>query len=247
VLPEAHLESLAREAIRRLAAKAKPDQTKQDETHGWDVDRLCHALIGKDGDSADRVVQDLLSADVAPEDVYLDYLAVAARRLGTWWIEDKVSFWEVTVGTCRLLAIMRSMRGLFDAKAGRSGKTAIFATVPGEQHTVGITMAADLFRKDGWDVTLVVGLDHDALVEKIERSGASVIALSMSGAKGLNELSRLIVSLHVSKPDTPIVLNGNCIKKLRPKLAWMDLAGTASDIDEAKEIMTRLVQEAKAS
>ena len=40
---------------------------------------------------------------------YLEYLALAARKLGKWWEEDRVSFLDVTLGTGRIYAIIRAV------------------------------------------------------------------------------------------------------------------------------------------
>ena len=54
-------------------------------------------------------------------------------------------------------------------RAPRCRTGPFFCAVPGEQHTLGVMMAADLFRRNGWDVGLLIGVDHAEIVERLER------------------------------------------------------------------------------
>ncbi|MEM9242151.1 MAG: hypothetical protein AAGB07_19450, partial [Pseudomonadota bacterium] len=60
---------------------------------------------------------------------------------------------------------------------------------------------------------------------------------SMSSKTSLDALSKLMISIHVCKPYTPVFLNGNGVKDIRAKLKWMDFAGVSDDLEEAKESM----------
>lgn len=240
-LPQHKLEALARESMQRLIALGV-GRTKTSE---WErnklVERLCAALLNEDEHLAARMVVTLLEEGVAPEAVYLDYLASAAKRLNEWWEHDKASFWQVTVATCRILAIMRSMGHLFEPEMTRNDRSAIFAGVPGEQHSVGLRMATDIFQKDGWDVILLIGLSHYALVKKIASTRSTVIGLSLGSTTSLDALSKLVLSLHIVRPKTPIFLNGNGVREIEHKLAWMDLAGVSDSLGHAKDIMNAWV------
>ena len=236
-LPNQQIESLAREAIRRLSTLRMEQRRKDTWETRKQVEQLCAALIDDDEGAAARMVFALNATRIKPEVVYLDYLAAAAERLEEWWEEDRASFWQITVATCRLLAIIRSMSHLFEPLALQKEKSAIFAGVPGEQHTIGLRMASDIFRKDGWNILLLIGLSHDELVDRIASTNVRVIGLSMTGRTSLDVLSKLMISIHVCKPYTPVFLNGHGVKDIRTKLKWMDFAGVSDDLEEAKANM----------
>lgn len=239
-LPEHLVASLAQEVIRRLASRDGqlthvPHAPTQEE-----LERLCRALISDDENEAAEIIVGVRADGVPPEMVYLKYLAASARMLGEWWIEDRANFVEVTVGTGRLFGIMRGMHHLFEPTQLGPEKTAVFASVPGEDHTLGVRMAADLFRKDGWDIVLKVGLDHDDLVAEIESVPFCVAGLSIGGQHSIDALSRLVVALRICCPQTPLLLSGQNIGELRPLLSLMGPDAIARDIDEAREKMTAL-------
>jgi len=196
----------------------------------------------QDETAAARIVFELNGANIKPEVVYLDYLAAAAERLDEWWEQDRASFWQITVATCRLLAIIRSMSHLFEPHVLQEEKSAIFAGTPGEQHTIGLRIASDIFRKDGWNVLLLIGLEHDELIERIASTHVRVIGLSMGSKTSLDALSKLMISIHVCKPYTPVFLNGHGVKDNLAKVKWMDFAGISDDLEDAKDSMNAWIE-----
>ncbi len=239
-LAQDQIASLAREVLRRLGAR---DETLDHVPHApspSELDALCGALVSEDDEAAARYIVKVRADGASPEDVYLKYLAAAARLLGQWWEENKISFVDVTIGTGRMFAIMRGMKHLFDRRDVSPGKTAIFASVPGETHTLGVRMAADLFRKDGWEIVLKLGLDHDELVQEIVHAPGNVIGLSISGRHSIDALSRLVIALRICCPQVPIVVSGQNIEEIRPLLDLVGVDGVAEDIDDAKAQISAL-------
>lgn len=239
-LPEDLVASLAREVIRRLASR---EINVKHIPHGpslEELEDLCSALISADDKAAANLIGAARADGVAAEEIYLKYLASAAQMLGKWWDDDKVSFVEVTVGSGRMFAIMRSMKHLFSPTFNPDAKSAIFASVPGEDHTLGVRMAADLFRSEGWDIALKVGLGHDELVADIERTPNSVVGLSLGGRHSVDALSRLAVALNICCPSASLVVCGQEIEDIKPLLSLMGFDGIAGDIEEARDHMTAL-------
>ncbi|ETX10243.1 hypothetical protein OCH239_22310 [Roseivivax halodurans JCM 10272] len=79
-----------------------------------------------------------------------------------------------------------------------------FAMVPGEEHGIGITVAADLFRDAGWEIDLQTGIDHDALVAHVEHTQPHIIGLSLSTEQRLDALVRLVVAIRITTPSAII-------------------------------------------
>lgn len=239
-LPEDVVINLAREVIRRVAARdgqlapapAGPSQA--------DLRTLCEALLSPDDTAAAQIVLSLRSEGTAVEDIHLKYLAGAARMLGEQWERNEIGFAEVTLGTGRLFAIMRGMRHLFEPVLPLSDKKAVFASVPGEDHTLGVRMAADLFRKEGWEISLMVGLDHDALVAGIEEQPMGIVGLSIGGEHSMEPLSKLIVALHICCPQALILVCGQDVEKAKPVLELIGVDSIAETVEEAKQQMAQL-------
>jgi methanogenic corrinoid protein MtbC1 len=170
----------------------------------------------------------------------LKYLAGAARMLGDWWEVDLASFTEVTLGTSRMYAIMRAMRYEMPIPSSAATRTAIFASVPGETHTLGVRMAADLFRKDGWKIDLRVADTHDSLVSGIVQSDTHLVGISVGGAHSLQALSRLIIALRIEKPTARILVSGHITEEAKDAIDLIGVDGMATDIETAKQLMESL-------
>ncbi len=239
-LPEDTVLSLAREVIRRVALKGQKIEYPTLVTSDADLEKLCNELLSDDPKAAVDMIATLRAEGVSTEQIYLKYLAGAARMLGDWWEQDKASLTQVTVASSRMLAIMRGMRHLFEPAVNTQTKSAIFASVPGEDHTMGVKMAADLFRKEGWDISLKLGLTHDALVAEIEQEPKGIVGLSMSGRHSIEKLSKLVIALHICCPQAYLLVSGQDVEKMRPTLALMGFDGIAGSVEEAREQMAAL-------
>ena len=163
-------------------------------------------MVQPEPDAALRFIEDRRAEGVTRYDIYLGYIGAAARCLGERWDEDRLSFFEVTTGTGHLYALMRALRAeqpsslsSFDTR-----RCALFTTVPGEDHGLGITVAADLFREAGWEIDLQTDTDYDGLIAHIECTEPHIIGLSLSSAGRLDALVRLVVAMRIVMPNAII-------------------------------------------
>lgn len=234
-LPETSVRNLAQEVIRRMAYDVATAPISP-PTEGV-ISLLCKALMAED-DQAGQAFVDVLRSDGATlEAVYLHYLAGAARLLGTWWEEDRITFVEVTLATSRMYAIMRSLGRELPMQGAIDRKAAVFATVPGEAHLLGVKMAADLFRKDGWDIELKIGKTHDELVEEIGRSDVVIIGISASTERALEALSMLVIALRIKRPGMAIFVSGKVVEDYPETVELLDVDGWAGDYREARALI----------
>jgi len=201
------VEALAIDIVRRLSRAATAGPRFAEPAIGEDsVAEFCEALVQVEPAAALEFIRQRRADGLSRQGVYLGYIGAAAHRLGDGWQKGHLSFTEVTIGTGHLYALMRAMRSeqshagaTFDAR-----RHALFATVPGETHGIGITMAADLFRQEGWDIDLQIGKDHDSLVARIERLQPPIVGLSLSTDHRLDDLARLVVALRLVAPEAVI-------------------------------------------
>jgi methanogenic corrinoid protein MtbC1 len=206
-LPPETVETLASDIVRRLASTGvRAPHVEVPVISDESVAAFCDALVRPDPIVALQFVEDRRAEGVTREAVYLGYISAAARRLGEGWDENRLSFIEVTVGTGHLYALLRALRlegdearPAFDAR-----RCALFATVPGEDHGIGISVAADLFRDAGWDIDLKIDTDHNTLVAHVERTRPAIIGLSLSTEQRLEDLIRLVVAVRIVAPHAII-------------------------------------------
>jgi methanogenic corrinoid protein MtbC1 len=206
VLPQDAVATVASEIVRRLAeAKLRRPDVKAPEIAQDRIEAFCDLLIQPDPAAALGFIADRRAEGLTRQGVYLGYVSGAARCLGERWDRDEVSFMAVTSGTGHLYALMRAMRAEGpDQTRFDSRRDALFATVPGEDHGIGITMAADLFRQAGWQIDLETGTDHDRLLARVEATAPQVIGLSLSTENRLDALVRLVVAIRLVLPGALI-------------------------------------------
>lgn len=202
--------TLARDVIERLAndrlrgGSGQADATPPDANGVRPelLDHFCDALLSSDAEAPLRVMNErLLPATSTSAELYA-YIAAAAENLGERWDAGAISFVQVTIGVGKLYSLVRAIGlGRADDPMGMDPrKFAMFASVPGDQHTLGVTVAAEIFRDSGWEIDLLIARSHEALVERVQRTGPSVVGLSMNSAEVLDALARLVVALRLEAP-----------------------------------------------
>lgn len=239
-LPQVALKALAREVILRIAQKplAGPDLALP----GVDaaaVVRLCDALLAPDDTLAADLVRTARLGGMSADLLYFDYIAEAVGMLGARWDRDETTVSQVIIGAGRVYGILRELRTVFLAErlAYTPGAEAVFAQVPGEIHTIGVTMAADALRRKGWEIDLRLGLGHDALVEEIARMQPTMVGLSASTLQQTFALARLIVALRVRCPQVWILVAGQIVPLDAHLCDLVDADAVAGTLDEAVAAM----------
>ncbi|MEE4189920.1 MAG: cobalamin B12-binding domain-containing protein [Roseobacter sp.] len=244
-LPPDAVEVLAREVLERLAKRGVAAQLQ--DLSDTQIDNLCEALVVDDPLAGAEYISGLRQDGLSVEVVYLHHLTEAARRLGEWWDTDKLTFTQVSVGASRIFSIMRALEPRLPAKPRRTRRSAMFASVPGETHTLGVRMAADLLRSENWEISLKQGMDHDALVAEVEAEQPAIIGLSAAGRHAVPELLRLVIALRLSTPSSKILVGGAIVETSADTLGLMGLDGLAADYEMAKTMLYKLWNDAAAN
>lgn len=119
-------------------------------------------------------------------------------------------------------------------------RAAFFAAIPEDTHTLGIKMAADLARKDGWEIEFEIDATHEELVDRIAQGGYTLVGLSGGGDHAVANMARLVFALRISAPDTMIVVSGNIVDVSADSVRLMQVDGMGRDYDSAMAEIERL-------
>jgi len=204
-LPLERVNALADEVIRRLVEVAPSERLVDQMVLSSDtLSDFCDLLLQSDPDASWRFINRLKQDGVSSEVVRYELIARAARDLGARWDRSEVRFVDVTIATGKLYALVRSLS--VNSKTSntkeRKERHALFAAVPGETHTLGISLASDTFREAGWQIDLRVGYTHEDIVKHAAAIQPTVIGLSLSTTANIPELIRLVVGLRIALPST---------------------------------------------
>jgi len=171
------------------------------------------------------------------ETVYLDVLAPTARRLGEYWCEDRCSFTEVTLGLWRLQQLLRHLGPAFREEAAQPhrGLAALLLPVPGEQHSFGLLMIAEFFRRAGWSVSSGPFASPAAMANALRRDWFSVVGFSVSAETHLDALVSGIRTVRRASrnPAVAVMLGGPLILDRPDLVIRLGADATAADGREA--------------
>lgn len=243
-LSEAALMVLAQEVVLRLARWATDNvQSRQYAALGRgepDISALCDALIGLDPITPKSIIRDAHAEGASYEELCLFHIGAAARQLGKMWDADVLSFRDMALAAGRMLHLLRDLRDVAPPFEPRGARSALFATVPGEKHVLGVTMAADIFREDGWDVDLRLGLEEQDLSTLVRTGNYPIVGLSVATPERVRALARAVVELRLVAPKILIFVSGY-ISKIEPDIATrVGADGSAWDMERCKLELEKL-------
>lgn len=241
-LPQDRVIGLAEEVVRRLAFRLPAASSRAGRPNAARIDQFCDALLSENEAAAEQFILQLQQDGANIESVYLSYIAGASRQLGAMWESDDLSFMEVSLGTGRLYRIIRGLRHAIAPVLleGRTHTPAMFALVPGETHTLGIEMAADLFRRDGGEVDVCIGKSHDDIMALADDRHYGAIVLVANSQKMISPLIQISVALRISQPLTVLALAGNLIEDNADIKVMAGADMVISDIKESIPELRRL-------
>ena len=160
-------------------------------------------------------VSALLARGIGLDAIYLHLLAPAARHLGEQWTRDEVSFVDVQLGLCHLHRLVCDCGSVgvqvapTRVGAEDASRSIMLGVAPGEQHTFGVTLAAEFFRRHGWQVSNLCGLETDFLLERVATTHYTAAGFSLYGDICLDGLVELIAAVRErSANDSLLVLVG---------------------------------------
>jgi len=175
------------------------------------VRKLASLVLSPDQELALTYVRSLREQGLRRERMFLELLGPTARYLGSLWEEDLCDFTEVTVGLCRLHQLVREMSpGFMRNGNGAEVKRALLAPVPGEQHTFGLLMVTEFFRREGWDVWGGPSASHSDVLQVVNAEKFNVVGFSVSCNDRLDELTEWIQTIrnHSRNPEIGVLVGG---------------------------------------
>lgn len=214
-----------------------------------DVRAFAKLVLAPDENVAHACIEAMRVRGISVETIYLDLLAPVARYLGEQWELDLCDFTEVTVGLGRLQQVLRELSPAFgQSNHHPSGRSVLLLPGPGEQHTFGLVMVAEFFRRAGWDVgggPWEAGADP---VMMVQREWFDVVGFSLGNETQVDELAACIKKVRAAALNKSIcVIVGGPIFIERPEfVAYVNADAAATDGGQAPELAAKLVAAVRA-
>lgn len=134
---------------------------------------------------------------LALDAIYLKGLGPAARLLGHWWSTDEIDFAMCTIGCANLQRLLHDFASefLLTDPYEPTGQSLLLLTEPGAQHTLGLVMLCQFFKRAGWDVTVGMPVDLADFKRLFRSDWFDAVGVSISTDQHLITLERLLPAL----------------------------------------------------
>lgn len=174
------------------------------------ADRFLGLVLSDRQEAQWQFLVDLVEEGLDLDAVFLQVMAPTIRQIGVLWEEDRLSFVDVTTKAAHLQQMMRRLATELAVTSPRTTRRLLLAPVPGEQHTFGLFVLAEMFLRAGW-ATLVEPaatweeLHHDVAVQQFD-----AIGLSVGSERMLEGMAESVASLRSASqsPDLRVFLGG---------------------------------------
>jgi methanogenic corrinoid protein MtbC1 len=172
------------------------------------------ALRAANGPNAYRIAARGLDEGMSIPELYQRVIAPAMCEIGVLWEKGALTVADEHLATSlthRVLAALRPpMKIHADAeRSDQAGKRAMLATVQGEQHALGLRMAADVLEDAGFQV-IYLGADvpTEALLQAVAALSPDLLALSVTMPELQPRLEEVTAAMRRQHPGVALVVGG---------------------------------------
>jgi methanogenic corrinoid protein MtbC1 len=231
------------DSVAPAAETAPPSRTE--------VVRFVDLIIAENITAAMIMIARFIERGATRDGILHDLFTPAARRLGDLWDEDVADFTVVTVAMIRLNQILRDTAVPVSEAALLRGheRHLLIAAAPGEQHSFGVSVLSDLFRRAGWVVQAEPVLSRAGLMTLVRRNWFDVVGLSVSAEDGLKGLPAVIRALRRTAMNTGlgVMVGGKAFVDHPERAQFVGADATASDGQSALFEADTMVERAHAA
>jgi MerR family transcriptional regulator, light-induced transcriptional regulator len=171
------------------------------------------ALRAADAAGAYRIASEALAEGIEIPELYQRVIRPAMYEVGKLWEKGALTVADehlATALTHRVLAALRPpLRVDTGAGAASPRKRAMLAAVEGEQHALGLRMAADVLEDAGFE-TIYLGADvpTGALLQAVDSLAPDLLGLSATMPELAPRLAEVVASVREGHPGLELLVGG---------------------------------------
>lgn len=209
-------------AHRTPAECITPPPFVQSKVTTEDIEYFAQMILSQNEVLALACMEAVRSRGASVESLYLDLLAPAARYLGKLWEDDLCDFTEVTIGLGRLQQMLHGLKADLDKTRAPApnGLSILLLPTPGEQHTFGLSMVAEFFRREGWDVAGGPYESPSDPANMVRKQRFDVVGFSLATERHISQLADCILSIRKSSLNKRLcIMVGGPVFAMYPEYA----------------------------
>ncbi len=189
-------------------------------------------------------VDTLIARGIAAEDILLELLAPAARYLGELWESDRCDFVEVTMGLWRLQEVAHELGTRLPAQLNHQPcARALFAPLPGDQHSFGTVVLEEIFARGGWATERLGIVSKAELLDRVAGGWFDIVGLTVTCDCHMGALPAIIAAIrNVScNPKLCVLVGGRIFVDAPERAIELGADATAPDARLALQVANSLV------
>lgn len=171
------------------------------------VEEFVVMLFDEDSNRCGEMLEEALAEQGDPQKVVEVLLEPAARVVGENWCADECDFLKVTLALSRMQRLFRRMAAEHPPTAMPDlSRCALLTPAPGEQHTFGLCVVDDAFRRAGWEVDTCMCDEEAEMFRLVSSNHYQVVGVSVSVERLLPDLLQLSQKLRARSRNRSVVL-----------------------------------------
>jgi MerR family transcriptional regulator, light-induced transcriptional regulator len=179
--------------------------------------RLEARLLAGDELGAWQLVEAALTSDVQPDGLLLDVVAPAMTSIGKGWATGRLSVADEHQASVVLVRVLGRLGARFGQRGVKRG-TVVVTAPAGDQHSLPVTLAANLLRWHGFKV-VELGSDTpsgplaEAVAQELARAktGPLAVGIGCTSRGALRSAASAIKAVRRRAPGVPVLVGGGAI------------------------------------
>jgi MerR family transcriptional regulator, light-induced transcriptional regulator len=200
---------------------------KQSKLSPGELEEAVKLALAPDETALMLKVDQLRDSGMSSSTIEHDFIAPIARYLGDGWTDDRYNFTDVTLACGRLQAVLRYLNETepaAEAVAANSTNILLLAS-DNQQHTLGLLMVAEAFRREGWQVECPFlggergdnNAQTQASLNLVSAQWFDVVGISVCTGMQESALKQLVASLKAKSknPQLKVLVGGAVLNDVK--------------------------------
>jgi methanogenic corrinoid protein MtbC1 len=209
------------------------------------VDEFTVLVLKQQSEIAAAYIEVLITQGASLDSLLLNLLAPVARRLGEMWEADTIDFVEVTIGVSRLQQLLHKLTCGVPKADDQPGRRVLLLPTPSEQHTFGLLVVSEFFRREGWDVLGAPAMGRAEIEALVSDNWFALVGFSLSSERLLDHLRSTIQTVRKfsKNPAVKIIVGGNVFAERADRMQKVGADMFACDAKDALALAKEVLRD----
>lgn len=178
------------------------------------LDHLLRAVLVRGVFQADTLLDELRGYRLSLDTLIDHYVPAAARLLGDRWLEDRISFADVTIGALRLQSLLgeASAAARVDLPTQRERLHALIVVPQNEQHFLGASVVAGQLRRLGCETAMSYDEEFGTLIARLTQDAPDLVLITCARRETLETVGKTVQVIRKAALRGPVIALGGAVQ-----------------------------------